>query len=231
MIIKTDLRNISVINAPVTRKSAVISGLVKNRQPDTLTHKALTDRLRIERSLGDALSIVQMSQSVIQRAISVSTQLKNIASNAIASGKVNAQALNDALSEMRSTFSTYGEQFNSPVQLYTTPSAKIVEMPDIRSEMKSIRDITYNLENKNYAQAGRIESVNTALNEKLKAFRAAEDKITVLMRDTATGSMPSIRTRSVELASQVKSLIVDNPEYALRAQGNINHNAAGRLII
>lgn len=231
MINKTDLRNISVINAPVNRKPAVISGLGKNRQPDTLTHEALTDRLRIERSLGDALSIVQMSQSVIQRAISVSTQLKNIASNAIASGKVNSQALNDALSEMRSTFSAYGEQFNSPVQLYTTPSAKIVEMPDIRSEIKSLRDITYNLENKNYAQAGRIESANTALNEKLKAFRAAEDKITAQMRDMAGGSMPSIRTRSVELASRVKSDIVANPEYALAAQGNINHNAARWLII
>jgi L-arabinose isomerase len=231
MIIKTDLRNISVINAPVNRKSAVISGLVKNRQPDTLTHEALTDRLRIERSLGDALSIVQMSQNVIQRAISVSTQLKNIASNAIASGKVNTQALNEAISEMKSTVSTYGEQVSNPVQMYTIPSAKIVEMPDLRSEMKSIRDITMNLENKNYSQAGRIESVNAALSDKLNAFRAAEDKITALMRDMATGSAPYIRTHSVELASLVKSVIVANPESALAAQGNINYNAAGRLIM
>ena len=231
MIIKADLRNISAINTPVTRNSAVISAPVKNRQPDTLQHEAMTNRLRTERSLGDALSIVQMSQNVIQKAISVSTQLKNIASNAIATGKVNTQALNEALSEMRSTFNAYGEQVSNTVQLYTIPSAKIVEMPDIRSEMKSIRDITINLENKNYAQAGRIESINTVLNDKLKAFIAAEDKITALMRDMAAGSALYSRTHSVDLVSQVKSVIVANPEYALAAQGNINHKAAGRLIM
>ena len=231
MIIKSDLRNISIANAPATRNSAVVSGAGKSRQPDALTHEALANRFRMERSLGDALSIVQMSQNVIQRAISISGQLKNIASNAIASGKVNTQALDEALSEMKSTFTAYGQQVANPGQLYTMPSAKIVEIPDIRSEMKSIRDITYNLENKNYAQTGRIESVNAALNEKLKAFGAAENKITALMRDFGTDSMPSPQTHSLELASRVTSVIIANPEFALTAQGNINHNAAGRLIM
>jgi hypothetical protein len=231
MISKTDLSNISVANASATRNSAAVSGLGKNRRPDMVTHGALTNRLRMERSLGDALSLVQMSQNVIQRAISISIQLKNIASNAIASGRINTRALNEALTEMSSTFTAYGEQVANPVQLYTMPSAKIVEMPDIRSEMKSIRDITYNLENKYYAQTGRIESVNAALNEKLNAFRAAEDKITALMKDFSTGSMPSPRIRSAELASRVTSVIVANPGYALTAQGNINPNAAGRLIM
>jgi len=230
MIIKTDVRNISVVNAPVARNTAVISAPIRNRQPDIFPHEAMANRLRTERALGDALSIVQISQNVIQRAISVSTQLKNIASNAIASGKINTQALNEALSEMRSAFNAFGEQVYNPLQLYTIPSAKIVEMPDIRSEMKSISDITNNLENRNYAQAGRIESVNAALNDKLKAFKAAEDKITVLMRDMTAGYATDIRMRPGELANRVKSEIINNPVYALAAQGNINHNAAGRLI-
>lgn len=104
-------------------------------------------------------------------------------------------------------------------------------MPDIRSEIKSIRDITYNLGNKNYAQAGRIDTVTAALNEKLIAFRATEDKINALMKDFTVRSMPSTRTHSIELASQVTSEILANPEYALAAQGNIRHNAAGRLIM
>jgi hypothetical protein len=230
MIIKTDVRNISISKAPVTRNTADISLTVKNRQPDSIPLKDLPSRLRIERSLGDALSIAQMSQNVIQRAISVSLRLKNIASTAIASGNVNTQALNEALSEIRSALSNFGEQVPNPIQLYTIPSAKIVEMPDIRSEMKSIRDITHNLENGNHVQASRIDSVNGTLNDKLKAFRVAEDKITALMREMTAGYAPNDRAHSGELASQVKAAIVANPEYALAAQGNINHNAAGRLM-
>lgn len=230
MIIKTDVRNISFSKAPVTRNTVDISTTVKNRQPDSIPLKDINSRLRIERSLGDALSIAQMSQNVIQRAVAVSLRLKNIASAAIASGNVNTQALNEALSDIRSTLSNFGEQVPNPVQLYTILSAKIVEMPDIRNEMKSIRDITHNLENGNYVQASRIDSVNGTLNDKLKAFRVAEDTITALMREMTAGFAPNARVRSSELASQVKAVIIANPEYALAAQGNINHNAAGRLM-
>ena len=231
MIIKTDVRNISFSKAPVTRNTVDISTTAKNRQPDSIPLKDINSRLRIERSLGDALSIAQMSQNVIQRAMAVSLRLKNIASTAIASGNVNTQALNEALSDIRSTLSNFGEQVPNPVQLYTIPSAKIVEMPDIRSEMKSIRDITNNLENGNYAQASRIESVYGALNDKLKAFRVTEDNINALMKDMTAGYIPNDRARSGELTSHLKAVIVANPEYALAAQGNINHNAAGRLMM
>jgi hypothetical protein len=231
MIIKTDVRNISISKPPMARNAADVSQTVKNRQPDSTPLKDINNRLRIDRSLGDALSIAQMSQNIIQRAMAVSLRLKNIASTAIASGNVNTQALSEALSDIRSALSNFGEQVPNPVQLYTIPSAKNVEMPEIRGEMKSIRDITHNLENGNYAQAGRIESVYGALNDKLKAFRATEDKITALMKEMTAGYASNDRAHSGELASHVKAVIIANPEYALAAQGNINHDAAGRLMI
>ncbi len=48
---------------------------------------------------GDALAIARMSQSVIQRAVSIALRLKSIAANAIATGDVDRRALAETVSE------------------------------------------------------------------------------------------------------------------------------------
>src|SRR5574340_802427 len=54
----------------------------------------------MERSLMEALSIAQMSQSILHKAMTVSTRLRNIVSQAFTTGKINTDELNRSISEI-----------------------------------------------------------------------------------------------------------------------------------
>jgi hypothetical protein len=184
----------------------------------------------IERALGDALSIAQMSQNIIQRAMTISLQLKSIAASAIASGRVNAPDLAQALSEMRSALGRYGEELTGPAQLSTGTSAKIPNMPDISSEMKSLREISDDFRKGAYDRVTAIDVVIRGLGDKLPAFKTAGDAITALMRESSPAGTYEKPVYPRELVSQIKEHLAANPAKALLAQGNINYTAADRLM-
>ncbi|MBP7734436.1 MAG: hypothetical protein KA369_00550 [Spirochaetes bacterium] len=230
MIIKTDVKNLSLDKAAYTRKTPDIPlyrNIHENTPPST---KSISDRLSVERSLGDALSIAQMSQNVIQKALSISSRLKGIAAAAMATGSVNTQALNEALNDIRSTMEVYGEKVPSPMQPGAAPSAKIIEIPDMRGALSSVRDIAGTLEKGGYNQSDRIDAAARNLNELLTKYRIAENRITDIMRETAAGYAPATPARSRELLGQITAAITSNPDYALSVQGNINHTVAERLM-
>ncbi len=230
MIIKTDIKNLSLDKAAYARK-APDAPPSRNIQENTpLSTKSISDRLSIERALGDALSIAQMSQNVIQKAISISSRLKGIAAAAMATGSVNTLALHETLNDIRSTMDVYGEKVPSPLQSGTAPSAKIIEIPDMRAALSSVRDIAGALEEGNYNQSDKAEAAARNLNELLTKYRIAENRITDLMRETAAGYTPATPTRSGELLGQITAAIRSNPDYALSVQGNINHTVAERLM-
>jgi hypothetical protein len=230
MIIKSDLKNISFNTTPVTGNRVEAKIPAADRAAGNLTPKTLVSRLGIERSLGDALSIAQMSQSVIERALAISSRLKSIAAGAMVTGKINAPELDQAFNEIKSALGGYGEQPYSPARIQTQPSVKIVELPDINPDIKSLRDAAKGLQEGNYPRAESMESLRRSLNEKLSSFRASEEKITEMMRETASGYVRNNRIQSGELTSRVSAGILANPELALTAQGNINNRVTDRFI-
>ncbi|HNW27233.1 MAG TPA: hypothetical protein PKN50_02050 [Spirochaetota bacterium] len=230
MVIKTDLEKIPLTRAPITRTAPDTAVPRHDSGNQRVTSRNITERLSIERSLGDALSIAQMSQNVIQRAISISMRLKSIAATAMATGSVNTQALTEAMYDIRSAMGAYGEQVPNPVQPANTPSAKIVEMPDISGALSSVRDIAVNIRKGDYNQTRQTEEAGRNLAGYLKSYRIAEDRITNLMRETSAGFAPVNGIRSAELVGQIKTALEANPDYALSVQGNINHATAARLM-
>jgi len=231
MIIKTDIKNLSLGNASFIRKTTDVPLYRDIQENPRLSTKSISDRLSVERSLGDALSIAQMSQNVIQKALSISSRLKGIAAAAMATGSVNTQALNETLNDIRSTMDFYGEKVPSPMQSGAAPSsAKIIEIPDMREALSSVRDLAGTLEKGIYNQSDRIEALSRNLNDLLTQYRITENRITDLMRETAAGFTPATPTRSGELLGKITAAITSNPDYALSVQGNINHNVAERLM-
>jgi hypothetical protein len=230
MIIKTDIRNLSLGRAAYTRKTPEAPLHRNVQESTTISAKSISDRLTIERSLGDALSIAQMSQNVIQKALSISSRLKGIATAAMATGSLNTQALNETLNDIRSTLEVYGEKAPSPMQSVATPSAKIIEVPGMRGVLSSVGDIAGALEKGSFNQSDRIETATRNLNELLTQNKIAENRITDLMRETAAGYAPSTPARSRELLGQITAAITNNPDFALSVQGNINHTVAERLM-
>ncbi len=230
MIIKTDIKNLSLGNASFIRKTTDVPLYGDIQENPRLSTKSISDRLSVERSLGDALSIAQMSQNVIQKALSISSRLKGIAAAAMATGSVNTQALNETLNDIRSTMDFYGEKVPSPLQSGAAPSAKIIEIPDMRDALSSVRDVAGTLEKGIYNQSDRIEALTRNLNDLLTQYRITENRITDLMRETAAGFTPPTPTRPGQLLGQITAAITSNPDYALSVQGNINHNVAERLM-
>lgn len=230
MVIKTDVSTIPLARAPLARIATDAAVPRHNGVTRPVTAKNITERLGIERSLGDALSIAQMSQNVIQRAISISQRLKSIAATAMATGSVNTQALTEAMYDIRSAMGNYGEQVPNPVQPVTAPSAKIIEMPDIHGTLSTVRDIAANIGGGDFDQTLQLQDAGKSLAGHLKSFRIAEERITSLMKETTAGYATVSGIRSAELLGQIKSAMETNPDHALSIQGNINHATAVRLM-
>jgi hypothetical protein len=188
------------------------------------------NRPGIERALGDALSIAQMSQDIIQRAMTISLQLKSIAASAIASGRINQTELSQALSEMRTALGRYGEDIPPPAQASSLRSARVPDMPDISAELKSLRDVATDMNNGTIDRAAALDGVTRGLGAKLTAFRTAGDAIAAQMRESSTAGAAGEQVPLHELVSRIKGHIAANPASALSAQGNINYTAADRLM-
>jgi hypothetical protein len=211
-----------------------------NREPAVTRGSAVTDGVRsslpapnrtgVERALGDAFSIAQMSQNIIQRAMTISFQLKSIAANALASGKINTNELSTTLSEMRSTLGRYGEQVAAPAQTALPSSVKLPEMPDISDEMKSLREISAGFHEGRFNAIPAINGVISRLGDKLTASVTAGDSIAGLMKGSSEAVRLEHPAQPGAIVTQLKEAIVSNPGNALAAQGNINYLAADRLM-
>ena len=189
------------------------------------------NRPGIERALGDALSIAQMSQNIIQRAMTISLRLKSIAASAMASGRVNTQELATTLSEMRSTLGRYGEQVAAPAQIAAASSVKIPDMPDISDEIRSLREISAGFQEGRFDRIAAIDGVIGRLGDKLAASVTAGDAIAGLMKGSGDAGPPEQPAQPGDLVTRVKEKIASNPGTALAAQGNINYTAADRLMV
>lgn len=196
----------------------------------TRSSSPVLNRAGFERALGDAFSIAQMSQNIIQRAMTISSQLKSIAANAIASGRINTQELAATLSEMRSALGRYGEQVAAPPQINAPSSVKIPEIPDISAEMKSLREISTGFQEGHFDRVSAIDGVIGRLGDKLAASVAAGDAIAGLMKGTGYTGRLEQPVPPDALAARVTEKIVSNPGTALAAQGNINYTTADRLM-
>lgn len=238
MIIKTDVMNVSPDNPRTVQRQAAHSAsrnIPVHPKPTRATEqsrlKTAAQRFGMERALGDALSIAQMSQNIIQQAVSISLRLKSIASEAVSTGTVNAGALSEVMADMRNALGNHGGDVATPLRSYAVPAGNAVQMPDIRGEIRSLNDIGADMNAGNYSQKTRIEATERALGEKMTAFKQSEEKIINLMRETGAGYAGAGRLQANELASRAGSFIVSNPGSALTAQGNISHSSADRLMV
>jgi hypothetical protein len=225
MIIRTDLKNISMHKPPASLKPPAI-----NKHASHVQHKANNSGMMMERSIGDALSIALMSQNLIQRVLAISLRLKNIAADALATGKINTMEMNDAMSDIKNALGGFGESVAAPLLSSTGAPVAGAEMPDLTNEMKSIHDIAVDLKGGSANVADRIDILTKNLNEKSRALKISEQNTIKLMGETAPDNAPG-NVNSQELISRIKTDIEKNPAHALFIQGNISHRAAGKFFV
>ncbi len=118
MRITADVNSVIPGGINVKQSAGVLNrkaGIKKQPVPASKSiQSSFVSRLQRERALGDALSIAQMSQSVIQKAMNVTSRLRSIASQAFGGSGVNTEDLNRVLSQIDNIIGEYGESVPTP---------------------------------------------------------------------------------------------------------------------
>ncbi len=199
------------------------------RNPDSHSIIARTSHIRKERQLIDALSIAQIAQSLILKAITISSRLRNISHEAIITAKIDTQEFDSAISEINASLRGINNIYTSPVlRAYsditnedTTANAHSV-LPNIRNEMDLLLDLTSKpgIPDKNAIE--KIDGIIGSLqkkSEKIAVLSLAENKPSI----SAPSKYDNSRNAQVSqnTVKKVSSQIISNPERALAAQGNI----------
>jgi hypothetical protein len=181
----------------------------------------------MDRALGEALGIAQLSQNIIQRALTVSMRLRSIAASAVITGSVNDSALSEAMSDIRGVLEDYGERLPSPPR--TAPSGAGIELPDIRGPVGALRDVAVALGRGEHRQERALDDINGGLAERAITLSRSEDTLVRLMGNGRSVEVLD-ETSANRLATSAVNFITVSPSSAVMAQGNISLAYADRLI-
>ena len=176
----------------------------------------------------DALAIARMSQSVIQRAITIALRLKSIAAGAIATGDVDRRALAETMSEIRAAL---GEEGARPSPAVSAPpsSRGTVRPADLGEELGLLGDAASGLARG--GTAPRLDTIDGALRKlegKNNSYMGLEiDIMGGVTKNPMTG--PGGMRSAADLASRTGSDLSSDPVTALKSQGNLTAATVRRL--
>ena len=178
--------------------------------------------LEQEKTLGEALAIVQMSQSLIQRALEISSRLRAIASRAITTGSIDSPELSRAISDASASFAVHGESapVAAPSPVETQPS----------TELKELIGITRDMERGTLPENERFDKLDRALIEKNDAALIKQEE----MMHSLGKLMPQgqwLDEKKVQaVLSDTGRKIEDNPSGGLMSHNRVRPESVIRLV-
>ncbi|HOO71259.1 MAG TPA: hypothetical protein PK926_05815 [Spirochaetota bacterium] len=233
MKIRTDVNE--VVYTPQKNVKSAVSSSAKGSgrdvsvSPDPQIIQSIASRINAERSLGEALSIAQASHSLLQKAMIISSQLRNMAVQAAATGKVNSSDLGIVLSDINSSLNSAGSGIVAPVNAYIQPVPELPQMPSIGPELNEIASTAEMFQNE---QPPRIETIDTliqSITNKSAVYetyiRTVSEQMNNLGKDYAALILPGTKGNS-----NYRDMILQNPVSSITAQGNIPSNDVYRIL-
>jgi cytochrome c-type biogenesis protein CcmH/NrfF len=181
-------------------------------------------RMQRERAFIDALTIAQSSRDIIQKALTISSQLMGLVSDAMATGRINQDQLSSHIQSINSIIGNYGEIVSTPITNDVQPQVRN-EQVRVNENFTQLRDMAVGI------QSGRLPGPKDfePVTKNLNAISSELDvKINNYLRDLGSTSR---NNNFQELSRSTGAIILNNPVYALVAQGNINNEIAGKLTI
>jgi len=201
----------------------------KNRLMDQHLQQSILSRLNMERTLGDALSIAQVSRSLIQKAMEVSSRLRNIAASAMTSGNIDTEELDNAMSDISSSMGRFGESVTAPVHTFKDADERSFRIDSVDREMGRVKDLAGKMAEGNIPSSREFDLAASDLTEKNEALGLTIDRIRESMV-TVAGQYGD--NSGSDIDAVVGGLVKDigsNPESALMAQGNISPDVANSI--
>jgi hypothetical protein len=188
--------------------------------------RSVINRLSQEKSLRDALSITQMSQNLIHKAIMISSKLRGIASEAISTGRIDANEVSAIISDMNSSIKFFGESIAGPAQ-----SVGVIrsEINGLDKDLGAVRDGAVNLAGGYPPDEKALGITMGSLNERISVLNQREesikrDLIDLYSQESAEQAAPK------NILKSVISGIEARPSEAMSLQGNISPDNARRRL-
>ncbi|MCP4761358.1 MAG: hypothetical protein GY870_06225 [archaeon] len=189
------------------------------------------------RSLIDAMVISQMAQSLVHKAIQISSRLKNVAMEAITSGKTKGDELRIALSETRNSFNKMNESFIPAVTDFSTaysPEVQqgkriTIELPQLKKEVDLLNEFENELSSGIKPDLNKIEIISNSLQEKTSSIDTTINQLGISLGTENKDYNESFNTDYPDLVKKMKSQILEIPDNAFISQGNLNPEMAKSL--
>jgi len=232
MKIRTDVEQILQNRPPVTfvktQQNIINSQPMQTAVARTMDQPVM-DRLNMERALNDSLNIAQISQSLLQKAMLVSSRLRSIAVQSIISGRTDDNELRSAMAEIQTSMKQYGEIVSSP-QVNATGANRIPQIPQVRGDIDQVLAAAGQFENGTIPEATVITDIQGQLSERLNQTGQAVSRIQGQLRYVMESyPLPGNFNTAVTIPATA-DLITKNPASALGAQGSIGRETAVRLL-
>jgi hypothetical protein len=200
---------------------------------------SLTSRLESEKRLSEALSMVQTAHSVIQKAMSISSRLRSMAGEYIATGKADNDELNRIISEIKSYTSanTKGQTMSitmPPLSEGHVNNAKkpiTIKVPDASEELKHLSGAAEELQSGKKPSPERFADIEGSLTTKssiaVSAMKIVLPPMNIMVDEHLSRSNITDAGKSAESLS---GAIEKNSVSALYAQGNLRKENVKSLL-
>ncbi len=215
-----------------TIKRDAVSGTANTAQSIANTVQNISNA----RALIDAMVISQIAQNLMNRAIEISSKLRDIARGAIASGRVNDKELQDAISDTKTSFSKIQETFTAPVIPEKTAAAGniqkeaniIIELPGMQKERELLAEFEAGVAGGKKPGGNDIEKIDIILNNLQNGSRLINNSYEQIAKTFGFAGNDNIDYSN--LISNAAEGIVKRPEAAIISQGNVNPDNAKILL-
>jgi len=227
-----------VVSNPVARRNASVqAGMGAAVKPSGPSLAWVSESRAGEHGVSEALSIAQMAQNVLQKAIEISSRLRNMAIDAMSARPVDYREIAVASAELSAAMGEYADRFGTqagpPPAVGPTYGAEGVrpENENIASTLREISSFAMDLGEGREVELSRIESlgyrleIGLAQNERTVAelTRQGLDMARKYARIGETSEAGDLRTALVEAIGR-------DSKTALLAQGNISRDTAAVLL-
>ncbi len=234
MKINTDIGDVSArraLNSPRTpvRSSAASAAVGPDSAGNGRDYnQAILSRLSVERALGEALSVAQASMSIVQRAIVVSSQLKNAAADAVRTGRLDSAAVAEASSQLPENLPELRTSIVIPA---LSPAAASVsfDIPSPEAAIVSLRFGASGLAAGERPNPEFFADLESSLGDTYSAYEAAAGEAAAVMTSAVETYNVDVEN-PYEAASAVGAAIGGSPANALATQGNIQRDAVSALL-
>jgi hypothetical protein len=208
-------------------KSFVSAAKPENRNSDSRIQNEVSKGLQRERAQIDALIIAQVSRDLIQKAITVSARLQSVAIEAFTTGEVDTFEVRKQVSFIEADIADYGGVMASSVKVpLPEPAGK---RTDLNKEFGRLKNSGQEILAGEKIDPRVFETISGNLLRESDVLGKSIDNFYSGFRTAIVGSTGT--EESAAAGKKLSASIADNPAQALTAQGNLNPEAAGNLVM